>query len=136
RRRNRPADAASQRRRRLPPPHRKTPPVEATAMTEPRPLPAPITGDVLATRIAAVRDEVSRAFIGQADVLDQVLVALLAGGHVLVEGVPGLGKTLLVRALAQALGCDFSRVQDRKSTRLNSSHGKSSYAVFCLKKTR
>ena len=79
-------------------------------MTEPQ-LSAPITGDVLATRIAAVRDEVSKAFIGQADVLDQILVALLAGGHVLVEGVPGLGKTLLVRALAQALGCEFARVQ-------------------------
>jgi len=80
-------------------------------MTEPQPLPAPITGDLLATRIAAVRDEVSKAFIGQAEVLDQILVALLAGGHVLVEGVPGLGKTLLVRALAQALGCEFARVQ-------------------------
>jgi len=80
-------------------------------MTEPQPLPAPITGDALATRVAAVRDEVSKAFIGQADVLDQILVALLAGGHVLVEGVPGLGKTLLVRALAQALGCSFARVQ-------------------------
>src|SRR3546814_3702986 len=80
-------------------------------MTDSQTLPAPITGDDLAARIAAVRDEVSRAFIGQADVLDQILVALLAGGHVLVEGVPGLGKTLLVRALAQALGCDFARVQ-------------------------
>jgi MoxR-like ATPase len=80
-------------------------------MTEPQPLPAPITGDDLASRVAAVRDEVSKAFIGQADVLDQILVALLAGGHVLVEGVPGLGKTLLVRALAQALGCSFARVQ-------------------------
>ena len=74
-------------------------------------LPAPITGDALATRIALVRDEVGKAFIGQADVLDQILVALLAGGHVLIEGVPGLGKTLLVRALAQALGCQFARVQ-------------------------
>ena len=80
-------------------------------MTDPQTLPAPITGDDLAARISAVRDEVSKAFIGQADVLDQILVALLADGHVLVEGVPGLGKTLLVRALAQALGCGFARVQ-------------------------
>ena len=80
-------------------------------MTEPQPLPAPITGDALATHVAAVRDEVSKAFIGQADVLDQILVALLAGGHVLVEGVPGLGKTLLVRALAASVGCTFGRVQ-------------------------
>ncbi len=74
-------------------------------------LPEPITGEALAERVARVRDEVSKAFIGQPDVLDQILVALLAGGHVLIEGVPGLGKTLLVRALAQALGCGFARVQ-------------------------
>ncbi|MBB3344702.1 MoxR family ATPase [Luteimonas sp. RC10] len=73
--------------------------------------PAPITGDALAERVAAVRDEVAKAFIGQPEVLDQILVALLAGGHVLLEGVPGLGKTLLVRALATALGCNFARVQ-------------------------
>ena len=61
-----------------------------------------ITGEALAERAAAVREEVSKAFIGQPEVLDQILIALLAGGHVLIEGVPGLGKTLLVRALAQA----------------------------------
>ena len=65
----------------------------------------------LAERIGAVRDQVAGVFIGQEAVLDQVLVALLAGGHVLVEGVPGLGKTLLVRALSQALGCGFARIQ-------------------------
>jgi MoxR-like ATPase len=80
-------------------------------MTDPTPQPAPITGDALAERSARVRDEVAKAFIGQPEVLDQILVALLAGGHVLVEGVPGLGKTLMVRALAQALGCGFARVQ-------------------------
>ena len=80
-------------------------------MTDPTPFPAAITGDALAERAARVRDEVAKAFIGQPEVLDQILVALLAGGHVLVEGVPGLGKTLLVRALSRALGCDFARVQ-------------------------
>ena len=72
---------------------------------------APITGEALAERAAAVRDEVAKAFIGQDEVLDQILVALLAGGHVLIEGVPGLGKTLLVRALGQALALDWGRVQ-------------------------
>jgi MoxR-like ATPase len=82
-----------------------------SAATPPAAAPAPITGAALGELVAAVRDQVARAFVGQADVLDQILVALLAGGHVLVEGVPGLGKTLLVRALAQALDCSFARVQ-------------------------
>ncbi len=84
-------------------------------MTDPSPVPGTtdplITGEGLAERAARVRDEVAKAFIGQPEVLDQILVALLAGGHVLVEGVPGLGKTLLVRALSRALGCEFARVQ-------------------------
>lgn len=79
--------------------------------TLPAPPMAPLTGDALAARAGAVRDEVSKAFIGQPEVLDQILVALLAGGHVLIEGVPGLGKTLLVRALSAVLGCSFARVQ-------------------------
>lgn len=71
----------------------------------------PFTGAALAERASAVRAEVGKAFIGQEAVLDQILIALLAGGHVLIEGVPGLGKTLLVRALSQALDCSFARVQ-------------------------
>ena len=80
-------------------------------MTTPANVPAPITGTELAQRAAAVRDEVSKAFIGQAEALDQILIALLAGGHALIEGVPGLGKTLLVRALSKALDCGYARVQ-------------------------
>ncbi|TQD45250.1 AAA family ATPase [Marilutibacter aestuarii] len=75
------------------------------------PAPAPLTGAALSERAAAIREEVGKAFIGQAEVLDQILIALLAGGHVLIEGVPGLGKTLLVRALSQALDCGHARVQ-------------------------
>jgi len=76
------------------------------------PTPAPAPGNVeLIDRVERLRDAVGQAFIGQAEVLDQILVALLAGGHVLIEGVPGLGKTLLVRALAQALELDYARVQ-------------------------
>jgi len=79
-----------------------------TADTAPLP---PILGVELTERAAAVRAEVEKAFVGQAELLDQVLLALLAGGHALIEGVPGLGKTLLVRALAAATDCSFSRVQ-------------------------
>jgi len=71
----------------------------------------PISGSDLTQRVATIRDEVSKAFLGQQEVLDQLLLALLAGGHVLLEGVPGLGKTLLVRALATVMDCQFARVQ-------------------------
>ena len=58
-----------------------------------------------------LRDQIGRAMVGQLDVVDGVLTALFAGGHVLLEGVPGLGKTLLVRTLGQAVQLTFSRVQ-------------------------
>ena len=72
---------------------------------------APPSTAELGDHVRALREQVGRAFIGQAEVFDQVLLALLATGHVLIEGVPGLGKTLLVRALAASVGCTFGRVQ-------------------------
>jgi MoxR-like ATPase len=59
----------------------------------------------------ALRAELQKALIGQTAVIDDVLSALIAGGHVLIEGVPGLGKTLLVRALARCFAGEFSRIQ-------------------------
>jgi MoxR-like ATPase len=59
----------------------------------------------------SLRGELAKALIGQTEVTNQVLIALVAGGHVLVEGVPGLGKTLLVKALARAFEGEFSRIQ-------------------------
>jgi MoxR-like ATPase len=60
---------------------------------------------------ASMRAQVARALVGQAEVLDQVLAALLAAGHVLIEGVPGIGKTLLVQALARTFRGRFARIQ-------------------------
>jgi MoxR-like ATPase len=60
---------------------------------------------------ARMRAEISRAFVGQERVVDEIVIALLAGGHVLLEGVPGLGKTLLVKAMAETFEGKFSRIQ-------------------------
>ena len=61
--------------------------------------------------LAGLRDEVGKAVVGQREAVEQVLMALVASGHVLIEGVPGLGKTLLARALSQALSLAYARVQ-------------------------
>jgi MoxR-like ATPase len=62
-------------------------------------------------RFADAEEEVGRVIVGHDETKEGVFVALLAGGHVLVEGVPGLGKTLLVRTVARSLGLTFNRVQ-------------------------
>jgi len=67
--------------------------------------------DGLQEKIRAMRMEIGKAFVGQAAVVDDITIALLSGGHVLLEGVPGLGKTLLVKAMSRAFGGKFSRIQ-------------------------
>jgi MoxR-like ATPase len=61
--------------------------------------------------LTQLKTEIGNAVVGQTPVVEQTLIALLASGHVLIEGVPGLGKTLLVRALAQALSLKVGRIQ-------------------------
>ncbi|WP_139924886.1 MoxR family ATPase [Hymenobacter sp. DG01] len=65
----------------------------------------------LLQKIPQLKQEIGKVIVGQQQVLDEVLVALLAGGHALLEGVPGLAKTLLVRTLAQATDLPFRRIQ-------------------------
>src|SRR5437660_651766 len=60
---------------------------------------------------AALRGEVGKIIVGHDTIVDGTLIALLAGGHVLLEGVPGLGKTLLVRTLSEVLDISFNRIQ-------------------------
>jgi MoxR-like ATPase len=62
-------------------------------------------------KLGELREEIGKVIVGNREVVDGVLTCLLAGSHVLLEGVPGLGKTMLVRTLAQVLGLDFSRIQ-------------------------
>ncbi|MGL4464118.1 MAG: AAA family ATPase [Planctomycetia bacterium] len=65
----------------------------------------------VADLIERLRDEVAKVYLGQDDFVRGTLVALFSGGHVLIESVPGLGKTLLVRVLSKILGCKFHRIQ-------------------------
>jgi MoxR-like ATPase len=65
----------------------------------------------LLPQVARLRQQLAAEVIGQEALIDDLIVALLAGGHVLLEGLPGLGKTLLVRALARGVGLRFSRIQ-------------------------
>ncbi len=67
--------------------------------------------DTFRTTFSRIEDEVAKVIVGQEDVVRHVLVAVLAGGHALLEGVPGLGKTMLVRTLADVLDLRFSRIQ-------------------------
>jgi MoxR-like ATPase len=61
--------------------------------------------------LSRARVEIAKVIIGQHEVVDRALIAIFTGQHALIEGVPGVGKTLLVRTLAQTLGCEFSRIQ-------------------------
>lgn len=71
----------------------------------------PITPERFCDLASAIENEISKLIVGQQDVIRHVLVCVLAGGHVLLEGVPGLGKTMLIRTLGQVLDLKFSRIQ-------------------------
>ena len=61
--------------------------------------------------ISMLRQEVSKVIVGQKYMMDRLIIALLADGHVLLEGVPGLAKTLAIKTLADAINVDFNRIQ-------------------------
>jgi MoxR-like ATPase len=71
-------------------------------------MPAPTSSQL---ELSSIRAAISRVFIGHPDVVDRLLTCLLARGHILIEDVPGVGKTLLATSLARVLDCTFSRVQ-------------------------
>src|SRR4051812_3924071 len=67
--------------------------------------------DALLAAAQRLRDEVGRRIVGQRAVVEEILMALVAGGHALLVGVPGLAKTLMVRSVAEAMQLDFRRIQ-------------------------
>ena len=71
----------------------------------------PITAEQFRHTSAAIEQQVGQVIVGQKQLVRHTLITLLAGGNALLEGVPGLGKTMLVRTLAQAITCAFSRIQ-------------------------
>ena len=72
---------------------------------------ADMTGTTARDQIAALRERMGKAIIGQREVIERLLIGLLANGNLLVEGLPGLAKTRAIKALARNLECDFSRIQ-------------------------
>ena len=85
--------------------------MDHTPDSQPPAAPQPSPFESAVAVMNTIRRRVGRVFLGQAAVLDQVLAAFLAGGHVLIEGKPGLGKTHLVLALAHTFGGSFRRIQ-------------------------
>ncbi|MEM1164778.1 MAG: AAA family ATPase [Planctomycetota bacterium] len=75
------------------------------------PLPSPEVIEPIAARVRGIVDALDRALLGQHEVHELVVVGVLSQGHVLLEGMPGLGKTQMIHSLAQLLGLDFGRVQ-------------------------
>ncbi len=67
--------------------------------------------DILKKVLTRAKEEVAKVIIGQDHVVDKSLITIFTGSHALIEGVPGVGKTLLVRTLSHVLGCEFSRIQ-------------------------
>ena len=65
----------------------------------------------LLEKLPLLKKEIQKIIVGQDEVLEEIIIAMLAGGHCLLEGVPGLAKTLIVKTLSQAMALDFKRIQ-------------------------
>ncbi|MGH2615629.1 MAG: AAA family ATPase [Thermomicrobiales bacterium] len=81
------------------------------SVTETAPAPPPMPVSEFRAVVDRIEDEVAKVMVGQAEIVRDVLICLIAGGHALLEGVPGLGKTMLVKTFGEALDLNFSRIQ-------------------------
>src|SRR6185503_12143286 len=100
-------------------------PLSTPMITETKPLLDPAAVEAAQTSIARVVEELRRVILGKEETIDEVVAALLGRGHVLLEGLPGLGKTELVKALSRLLTLDFRRIQftpDLLPTDITGSH--------------
>src|SRR4026209_432483 len=73
--------------------------------------PAELSVEAFADRARAIETEIKSVIVGQDELVRQTLICLIANGHALLEGVPGLGKTMLVRTIADVIDCEFNRIQ-------------------------
>jgi MoxR-like ATPase len=85
--------------------------MNASSATDPAAAAQRLAPEAFAERARAIEAEVGRVIVGQRDLVRQTLTGLLANSHVLLEGVPGLGKTMLVRTIADVIDCTFNRIQ-------------------------
>lgn len=85
--------------------------IPTVPVTSEQPAAAPPPASPMQKLYEAITGEVGKIYVGQEELVLSTLVALFSGGHVLIESVPGLGKTLFVRTLGKALGCQFGRIQ-------------------------
>ena len=69
------------------------------------------SAQVVVANLGSLKNEIRKVIIGQDEAIDQLLITFLAGGHALLEGVPGLAKTLMIRSLAEAINLKFRRIQ-------------------------
>ena len=65
----------------------------------------------LIDKLGEMKSEIHKLIVGQDEVIDQLIVGMLAGGHILIEGLPGLAKTLMIKSLAEAVSLNFNRIQ-------------------------
>ena len=85
--------------------------MNASTATDPAPTGQRLAPEAFADRARAIEAEIGRVIVGQRDLVRQTLTGLLANSHVLLEGVPGLGKTMLVRTIGDVIDCSFNRIQ-------------------------
>jgi len=69
------------------------------------------TSEQYAEHLDTVQSEIKKVIVGQEEIIEKLLIALISSGHVLIEGVPGLAKTLIIKTLSECLDCDFTRLQ-------------------------